>query len=217
MDDKQAQKDNPLGKKRGPYKTGVERQKLILEATQKIFIEDGYHNFSFRKVAKSVGISPGNLQHHFATRDELVAAMLDYVIGGYMEEIDALKRDSDSPKEYLLRVLQHIIRDLQTRETTLFFPELWSLSNHEESVDVLMQNMYEKYRTVYAAIAIQINPQLTQVQANTIAFFISCSIEGHTVFIGHRKPHRDMCELTIKIIYSTSLSMIESGDIPVFD
>jgi AcrR family transcriptional regulator len=211
--DKEAPTDKPIGSKRGPYKNGIERQKQILEATRKLFIEDGYHNFSFRKVARSIGISPGNLQHHFATRDDLVGAMLDYVVGNYLDEIDRLKHDSSSPKTYFLQVLRHIIKDLQTRDTTLFFPELWSLSNHDESVDRLMQRMYDNYRMVYVDIALQINPKLSRQNANVIALFISSSIEGHTVFIGHGKPHFSMCESIIKIIYQTSLNMIENPEV----
>ncbi|MBU2979604.1 TetR/AcrR family transcriptional regulator [Alteromonas sp. C1M14] len=200
--------------KRGPYKAGLERQKQILEAAKNLLIDEGYHNFSIRKVAKRVGISPGNLQHHFATRDDLVSAMLDHVISRYLLELEVIKNKASSPKECLISVIEFVTRDLQTRDTTVFFPEIWSLSNHDEYINTLMQQMYKVYRRIYEDIALQINPSLTEQQGRLIALFISATIEGHTMFIGYKKSNNGMCEGVIKMICSTALQIIESGDIP---
>ncbi|MEG3766507.1 TetR/AcrR family transcriptional regulator [Alteromonas sp. 14N.309.X.WAT.G.H12] len=200
--------------KRGPYKSGLERQKQIVEAARILLIDEGYHNFSIRKVAKKVGISPGNLQHHFATRDELVSAMIDHVIGKYLLLIEDIKNKAPSPKACLFEVIEFVTRDLQTRDTTVFFPEIWSLSNHDQYIDGLMQKMYEVYRRTYQDIALQINPDLSEEQGRLIALFISSTIEGHTMFIGYKKSYNQMCEGVIKMICSMALQLIESGEIP---
>ncbi len=201
--------------KRGPYKSGLERQKQILEEARNLLIEEGYHNFSIRKVAKRVGISAGNLQHHFASRDGLVSAMLDHVVGVYYLRLDELKLEASSPKECLQNIVGFVTRDLQTRETTIFFPEIWSLSNHDEHINKLMEHMYEVYRKVYEEIALQMNPDLTAEQGRLIALFISATIEGHTMFIGYQKSYNYACEQVIEMIVNTAVHIIESGDIPV--
>lgn len=203
--------------KRGPYKAGLERQKQILEAARKLLIDEGYHNFSIRKVAKKVGISPGNLQHHFATREELVSAMLDEVISVYILQLGELRNKAPGPKDCLKSVIEFVTRDLQTRDTTVFFPEIWSLSNHDAYVDGLMQNMYEVYRKIYQDITLEINPSLSEKQCQLIALFISSIIEGHTMFIGFKKSYNQDCEDVIIMIYDTAIQLIESGNIPDSD
>lgn len=201
--------------KRGPYKAGLERQKQILIEARSLLIEEGYHNFSIRKVAKRVGISAGNLQHHFATRDELVAAMLDDIISMYLLRLEDIKKEASSPKDCLKNIIGFVTRDLQTRDTTIFFPEIWSLSNHDENINRLMQRMYESYRKVYEEIALQMNPDLSVEQGRLIALFISATIEGQTMFIGYKKSDAFACESIIKIIINTAVQIIESGDVPV--
>ena len=53
---------------RGPYKSGLKTQKSIVDSAIGLLIDEGYHNFSLRKVAQRSGISGGNLQHHFKCR-----------------------------------------------------------------------------------------------------------------------------------------------------
>ncbi|BFM08057.1 TetR/AcrR family transcriptional regulator [Halioxenophilus aromaticivorans] len=200
--------------KRGPYKSGVERKKQIIEAARLQLIEQGYHNFSIRKVAKRVGLSAGNVQHHFSSRLELIAAMLDYVIENYFTEFDQAIANIKDPKEKLFIIIQHVTRDLTTLNTTVFFPEMWSLANHEPEIDELVEEMYRVYRNVYERLAIEINPALSQTQAENFALFLASSLEGHTVFIGHNKKHTHACEAVITMAYNMALGMLNSGNIP---
>ncbi|MCE2026744.1 TetR/AcrR family transcriptional regulator [Sessilibacter corallicola] len=200
--------------KRGPYKSGIERQKQILEEATQLLIEEGYHNFSIRKVAKRVGLSAGNIQHYFPTRDKLVSDMLESIIANYFVEFDRIEEGTSSPKQYLFKIIQHVVNDLTSEFTTVFFPELWSLANHEPEFDQLVENMYQRYREVYKTIALQINPELSEKQAENFALFLSSSIEGHTMFIGHNKAHTHSCDSIIQMAYNMSITMIESGDIP---
>ena len=51
-----------------------------------------------------------------------------------------------------------------------------------------MDKMYGRYRSVLQEVIILMNPKLSEVQVERLALFISASLEGHTVFIGHGKP-----------------------------
>ena len=52
------------------YSKGEQRINLILEAAELLLIDSGYHNFSMRKVATKAGISVGNLQYYFPSKDK---------------------------------------------------------------------------------------------------------------------------------------------------
>lgn len=198
------------GTKRGSYRSGVAKQKMIIEATRELLIEEGYHNFSIRRVAKRVGISSGNLQYYFASKDELFEAMVTSVIGEYLLTMDELKNRTGSPEDYLFKVIQFIMRDLTTFETTRFFPELWSLGNHDQMVDKIVQNMYVQYREIYAQLAVQINPQISTESAEKFALFLSSCIEGHAIFIGHNKQYTHECDHMIDMMYATAIHLLKS-------
>lgn len=199
---------------RGPYKSGIAKQKFIIDTAIKLLIDEGYHNFSFRKVAKKAGISGGNIQHYFSVKEDLVEAMLDAVISRYLDDFVELSKASTSPKEHFYQIIKHVVTDLNSKETTVFFPELWSLANHDPRVAKSMEEMYERYRLVLKETIAKINPKLSSTQIDRAALFISASIEGHTMFIGHGKEATDQTEAIIEMAHSTFLRMIESGDIP---
>lgn len=69
--------DAEAGAARGPYRTGRARQKEILAAATEIFASDGYRGGSLRDVAKTLGVTPGAILHHFGSKEQLLVAVLD--------------------------------------------------------------------------------------------------------------------------------------------
>ena len=55
---------------------GAERRDAILEAARRMLLDEGYAAVSLRKSAKAPGMSIGNLQYTFATKDDLIEAIL---------------------------------------------------------------------------------------------------------------------------------------------
>ena len=51
----------------------------IREAALKHFAEDGYERATIRAIARSAGVSPGLLRHHYGSKEELRSACDDYV------------------------------------------------------------------------------------------------------------------------------------------
>jgi AcrR family transcriptional regulator len=51
----------------------------LLEATIQCLVEQGYAGTTTRAVSERAGVSPGALQHHFASKDELVAEAVGYL------------------------------------------------------------------------------------------------------------------------------------------
>lgn len=199
---------------RGPYKKSAETRATIIRGAIELLIEEGYHNFSMRKVAVRSGVSIGNLQHHFVSKENLISEMLDDVISGYLEEFKRLINATDSPREQLRSVIQRVVDDLATKETTIFFPELWSLANHEPGVNDLMVAMYGKYQNIYHQIIERINPKLSGSQIEKAGLFFAASLEGHTIFVGHGKSAAEHIDAVAEIAYSSFLHIIESGAIP---
>jgi AcrR family transcriptional regulator len=66
-----------------PRRTQAERRAAtrvaLLDATIECLIEAGYANTTTRAVAARAGVTPGAVQHHFATKAELLAGTLRHI------------------------------------------------------------------------------------------------------------------------------------------
>jgi len=187
----------------------------ILLAAEKLLIDEGYHNFSLRKVAATAGLTLGNLQYYFPSKDALIKAMLDNCIERYLELFEQIRSSAGTdPQEQFIALITGIIRDLNNKSTTVFFPEVWSLSNHDDHATEFMDAMYGRYRDVLIEVMALINPALSPDQLRRLAIFISASMEGHTIFIGHQKPWKKETENMISIATQSFLWLIQSGKIP---
>ena len=56
--------------------TATERRAQVLEAAAKLFAERGFHGVSLDDIGRSVGISGPALYRHFASKDEILGAVL---------------------------------------------------------------------------------------------------------------------------------------------
>jgi AcrR family transcriptional regulator len=63
--------------RRGPYAKTALRRRQILDAAHQVFAARGYHAGSLREVAGAAGVSLSNLTHHFATKEDLLLAVLE--------------------------------------------------------------------------------------------------------------------------------------------
>src|ERR1700761_36235 len=70
----------------------------VLEAAIDCLAEFGYSRTTTQLIAKRAEISRGAMLHHYATKQELVASLIDYVIfkrlQGFMARIEALSEDA---------------------------------------------------------------------------------------------------------------------------
>jgi len=169
---------------------GGQRIDQIIRAARDTLIHRGYHGFTMRGVAAECGISVGNLNYYYANKADLLADLLDIALQGYIAGFDAILAEADPalPEKALEKVMRFILADLGTQETTVFFPELWALANHDADASKRMHEMYKNYRRVYDQLIPRINPELSPAEVRQLSLVISASIEGHTMFLGYKKP-----------------------------
>ena len=54
---------------------GSDRERTIIDIAQSMIREGGYNNFSFRNIAAAIGIKSSSVHYHFATKEDLGAAV----------------------------------------------------------------------------------------------------------------------------------------------
>ena len=191
------------------YEKGQARIEAILDAALEVLTGQGYKKLTLRQIALHAGIKVGNLTYYYRTKESLLKDLLEKILSTYLVEMDRIVVASgDSPEDGFVAVIEYLIEDLNTQRTTKFFPELWALSNHDEYTAELMENMYAAERQVIEKLIRAINPELDKQQTGDLALFISCSIEGMTMFVGAGKKQEDTLQSMKKIACESFLHLI---------
>jgi len=202
----------------GKHKKGKRKAAFIVERAINVLTRDGYSRFSLRRAAQEADVTLGHIQYYFPTKQDLVEAMLIQVTTRYIDTFDRLIAEiaeaEGPPEEQLAAVLTYVIRDLTTPRTTVLFPELWSMANHEPAVQQYVEDMYATYRKSVADLIVRINPGLSPKQVRLLTVFITASIEGHTPFTGHGKRWEHLTPAIRDMAVNTFIKLIESGEVP---
>ncbi|MFI5273933.1 MAG: TetR/AcrR family transcriptional regulator [Ktedonobacterales bacterium] len=85
-----------------------EREQLILQAAEALLVEHGYHETSIDEIAARVGISKGTVYLHFASKEEMVFALLRCEMTRFQQALDDILAARGSPAEQLRAVLTHV-------------------------------------------------------------------------------------------------------------
>ena len=157
-----------------------------------MLVRDGYAGLTFRRVAAECNLHVGNLPYHFPTKQALVIGLLEAVLSAYEERAAQLTHLLPGDDKVRFKaVVVNVLRDIQTLQTTRFFPELWSMANYDDIIAERLQEFYRRARAPTIALLQRLNPLLDEHDAETLCIFFSSLAEGSTIFAGHGKPYAD--------------------------
>jgi len=173
----------------GVYACGTETVDAILKAALTVLINEGAGAFTIRRIASSCGMKVGNVSYHFPRKEMLIQVMLNELMTSYHKKLDLTVRQPNlSAEERLRRVIVMCLDDIRSKRTTRLFTELWALANQNEFVAERVRDFYQKVHGVIGEYVAEINPRLSPDEVETVALFISASMEGTTPFLGYKKP-----------------------------
>jgi AcrR family transcriptional regulator len=85
-----------------------EREDLILQAAEELFLEKGFYDTSIDDIAARVGIAKGTVYLHFASKEELVFALLQRDVRQLLEEVDGILALSESATARLRAIMERV-------------------------------------------------------------------------------------------------------------
>ncbi len=172
----------------GIYSCGAETVDLILKAALAVLIDEGAEAFTLRRIAAKSGMKVGNLSYHFPKKEVLIQLLLGEMLEFYESLLDeTARRPGLTAEEQLTILIEICIDDLGSKRSTHLFTELWALSNHNPVVADRVAAFYRSAHDQIAQAVAPLNPALTPEEVDAVARFISASIEGATIFVGHGK------------------------------
>ena len=131
-----------------------DRRAHILKVANRLFSQKGYHSTSMRDLAAALGLTQGSLYNHFASKEELLFAIIDHVSDEFLAALEPIAQSEASPIEKLraaVRVhLQVIAENLET--ATVFLNEWKFLSpDYKERIKAKR----DRYEALFRAIIAQ--------------------------------------------------------------
>jgi AcrR family transcriptional regulator len=75
-------------------------RKLILDATEKLMVEEGYAAVSSRRVAQELGLNAATVHYYYPTTDDLFIALHRRMTERQLEELDAVLSSEDPLKAF---------------------------------------------------------------------------------------------------------------------
>ncbi len=93
--------------KRAKYKD--EFRSEILNAARDLFVNEGYANFSMRKLAEKIDYSPTTIYLYFKDKDDLLFAICEDVAQHFFANLSAIRTAHGDPLESLRQALLYLI------------------------------------------------------------------------------------------------------------
>jgi TetR/AcrR family transcriptional regulator, regulator of biofilm formation and stress response len=103
---------------------GARKRAEIVGATLRIIEREGVAGVTHRTVAAEAGATPGSVNYHFATLDELLVAALTTAVDDYTDQLRAIRSEADDPLAALAQLIADAggrgrARAIAERELTL--------------------------------------------------------------------------------------------------
>jgi AcrR family transcriptional regulator len=154
----------------------------MLDAAELVLIRDGYHAFSTRRVAAECGVSVGHLTYYFPAKDDLLRAMISAVMARYGERMRIASAAADArTREDLRTLLDWLLRDTVTKETSGLFRELWVLAKHDAVAAREVLQFYEGLIESFVQVAALVYPSVDLRRLRQVGHLIGMLTEGGTV------------------------------------
>lgn len=163
------------------------RKREMLQATLKIIQRGGFEALSLRRVAEDVGVKLPSVQYHFGNKGGLIAALINWALDWYSQELLQLVMDNDDDPERCFReIINYLIDDLDHRTGTE--PHLWAYAMHNEEA----ARHRERYLLVYREFLFELLTRMGTIRSRKTRWMraasISALIEGSYQIIGNDLP-----------------------------
>ena len=115
-----------------PQVPDPEGNEEIMRATYKALCEYGYADLTIERIAQKYGKTTAAIHYHYDTKDELLLAFLDYILGEYVSALHEVQ--ATDPEERLELLMDKLLMDPREHHDLLVaLVEMRNQTPHKES------------------------------------------------------------------------------------
>lgn len=106
----------------------MDKQKEILNAALKLFVEFGFHGTPTSKIAKEAGVANGTLFHYYPTKEELILALYKNIKSRLNEHMYAHVNAGDSLEQTFRSIFLNTLDWAQDHKEEYYFVQQFNMS-----------------------------------------------------------------------------------------
>jgi AcrR family transcriptional regulator len=148
---------------------GAARREAVLEVARDLLVREGFDQFVLRRVADRANMTLGNLQYYFATRDDLLEAVIR---AEFDRDVAALRAAAD------LDGIVHTLAGNWTTGAGSIFTTLWMLGYHHERFRRLNQEIYQTFYAELGAVIRAVSPETPDADLAIRSRLITAVLDG---------------------------------------
>ena len=87
-------------------KTSQQQRQHIIDATDTLLYQKGFHHMSFSDIAQAAGLSKGNLYYYFKTKEEVLSSVISNRVEKVKQMLELWDKEIQHPLDRLKRYAQ---------------------------------------------------------------------------------------------------------------
>ena len=198
----------PSGETGNGSKGKIRRQQII-DTVRRTLIEVGASGLKLREVAEQMGMTHGNLQYYFPTKNDLLMAIFDQAVEKYTEGVKVAVAETSTRKGRLHSIIDAGIAELKTPETALWRTMI-SLVDHNPDMAAILKKENDLYEQVVAEELKIISPNLSVQRRRHMARLIHAVLDGLAVQFSYEDPESPEMRALISEIKIALFAILET-------
>jgi AcrR family transcriptional regulator len=167
---------------------GDAKRQQILDTAKAMLLKGGADAFVLRDVAERLGITHGNLQYYFRTRQDLLVAIFDQELAKYTDSLQKAVAATTTRRGRLGAIIDAGLTELRSPDTALW-RMVMSMADHSPEMAALLKKENDCYEAVVAKELKQIAPTLSPQRRRHIAKIIHAFLDGLGIQFVHEDPN----------------------------
>ncbi|MER6946450.1 TetR/AcrR family transcriptional regulator [Nonomuraea sp. NPDC000554] len=126
---------------------GSIRRASVLDAAERVLVAKGNADASLRAIAAEAGMRMGHLQHYFATRADLVKAVLERALDRSLGRLAEATGPQSLPAITAdpAAVVTVLLAEQEDPQLVRLFVEVWALAARDEDINAVVREFYGRY------------------------------------------------------------------------
>jgi AcrR family transcriptional regulator len=146
------------------------RRRQLLRASARLFREKGYHGTSVRDIAQATGMQSGSWVYHFATKQDILAAVMHQGLVEALARIESIAAEPGTPRATFERLVRAHLETLLGPGQDFIPVVLYEWRSLEPASRRTIKVLLKRYEAIWQAVIAALQqdgswPGRTQVDA----------------------------------------------------
>ena len=185
-------------------KKGRERRRKILEAAKQKLISRGVDGLVLREIAEEMGITHGNLQYYFQTKDDLLKVIFDEEVRKFTDTLSLSIGSATTREGRISAMIDSSIALLESEETRLWLI-LFSVADRDPDLALILKRENDCYEEALGVELKKISPKLSNARRKHIAKIMRLMIDGlaiELIYADPKSPEILALKSEIKVVFN---------------